>query len=148
MNTQALTISAFFAKDHDEIDAILSRADFREPAAALLILKEFDYRLERHIIWEETVLFPAAARVEPALARGPIPVMLMEHIAIRAAKAKALELLAKGDGLGALARIQEMLVVLAAHNRKEESVLYSACDRLIPKEEAESMLSLLASSAP
>lgn len=141
------TISAFFAKDHDEIDAILARADFRDPAAALPILKEFDYRLERHIIWEETVLFPAAARVDPLLAQGPIPVMLAEHISIRAAKARALELLSKGDGLGALTRIQEMLVILAAHNAKEERVLYPSCDRLIPKAEAESMLALLASSA-
>lgn len=147
MTTRTETISGFFAKDHDEIDAILSRADFRDPAAALPILKEFDYRLERHIIWEETVLFPAAARVDPGLAQGPIPVMLSEHVAIREAKAKALERLGKGDGLGALARIQEMLVILAAHNAKEERIIYPSCDRLIPKDEAESLLAVLASSA-
>lgn len=147
MTAKTETISGFFEKDHDEIDAILARADFRDAAAALPILKEFDYRLERHIIWEETVLFPAAARAEPALAQGPIPVMLHEHIAIRAAKARALECLRKGDGLCALTRIQEMLVILAAHNAKEESVLYPSCDRLIPKQEAQSMLALLASSA-
>lgn len=147
MTTRTETISGFFAKDHDEIDAILSRADFRDAAAALLILREFDYRLERHIIWEETVLFPAAARVDPALARGPIPVMLHEHIVIRAAKAKALESLRRGDGMAAMTRIQEMLVILASHNEKEESIIYPSCDRLIPKAEAESMLALLASSA-
>lgn len=147
MTTRTETISGFFAKDHDEIDAILSRADFRDPAAALPILKEFDYRLERHIIWEETVLFPAAARVDPALAQGPIPVMLHEHIVIRAAKAKALESLRRGDGMAAMTRIQEMLVVLAAHNAKEESILYPSCDRLIPRDEAASLLSVLASSA-
>lgn len=147
MSTKTETISGFFARDHDEIDAILARADFRDPASALPILKEFDYRLERHIIWEETVLFPAAARVDPALAQGPIPVMLSEHIAIRAAKAKAMESLRQGDGMAAMTRIQEMLVILAAHNAQEERVLYPSCDRLIPKEEAGSMLALLASSA-
>lgn len=147
MGNNTETISGFFAKDHDEIDAILARADFRDPAAALPIVKEFDYRLERHIIWEETVLFPAVARVDPALAQGPIPVMLREHIAIRTAKAKALERLEQGDGLGAMTRIQEMLVILAAHTANEERLIYPSCDRLIGKDETASMLALLASSA-
>lgn len=147
MDTAPLTISAFFAKDHDEIDAILARVDFRDPAAGLATLKEFDYRLERHIIWEETVLFPAAGRAEPSLAQGPIPVMLQEHVLIRAAKAKAMELMEKGDGVGALTRIQEMLLVLSGHNLKEEHILYPASDRMIPKDEAESILAVLASSA-
>lgn len=147
MDTATLTISAFFAKDHDEIDSILARVDFRDPAAGLPVLKEFDYRLERHIIWEETVLFPAAGRAEPTLARGPIPVMLQEHVQIRTAKAKVMELMEKGDGVGALARIQEMILVLSDHNMKEENILYPSCDRMIPKDEAASLLAVLASSA-
>jgi iron-sulfur cluster repair protein YtfE (RIC family) len=144
MNTEKTTISAFFAKDHDEIDAILAAVDFKNPAAALPKLREFDQRLERHIVWEEEVLFPAAARAEPRLGQGPIAVMLMEHVAIRAAKSKALDCLAKADGAGARGRIEEMLAVLSGHNMKEEHMLYPACDDLIPAEETERILALLA----
>ena len=81
-----MTISEFFATDHDEIDAILAAVNFDAPVEALARLKEFDRRLERHIVWEEEVLFPAAARAEPGLGRGPIAVMKMEHVEIRDAK--------------------------------------------------------------
>jgi iron-sulfur cluster repair protein YtfE (RIC family) len=141
-----MTISEFFATDHDEIDAILAAVNFDAPVEALARLKEFDRRLERHIVWEEEVLFPAAARAEPGLGRGPIAVMKMEHVEIRDAKARALERLKESDGGGAREFIRRMIAVLADHNGKEEGILYPACDELIPAEEAGRILGLLASS--
>lgn len=145
-NPGKLTISAFFEKDHGEIDAILAAVDFVVPAAGLVKLKEFDRRLERHIVWEEDVLFPAAARVERGLAQGPIAVMKLEHVEIRASKALALDRMNAGDGEGARSFIQRMLAVLEGHNMKEERILYPACDDLIPAEEAGRILELLAGS--
>jgi regulator of cell morphogenesis and NO signaling len=146
MNAENRTISAFFEKDHDEIDAILAAVDFKDAAAALPKLQEFDRRLERHIVWEEDVLFPAADRAAPQLGRGPIAVMLMEHVEIRAAKVRASECLRKGDGAGAQSYIAKMLTVLSGHNMKEEQMLYPACDQALPAEEVERMIELLESS--
>lgn len=140
------TIAELFEKDHDEIDALLELVDFGDGAAALPRLKEFDFRLERHIVWEEDLLFPAAARAEACLAHGPIPVMLAEHVQIRAAKSAALEKLAKGDGAGARRHVDAMLAVLQSHNMKEEQMLYPACDRMIPPDEKRVILDALSVS--
>lgn len=127
------TISAFFENDHREIDAILERTAFASPSA-LADFSEFDARLERHIRWEEELLFPAVAAKAPPLEMGPIRVMKMEHVAIRQHKAAALAALKAGDGAAAKAHSEAMLQVLTGHNRKEEAVLYPACDQMLASE--------------
>jgi regulator of cell morphogenesis and NO signaling len=134
------TISGFFEQDHDEIDEILASVDFERPAEALPRLKEFDERLERHIVWEESVLFPAAARLAPPLADGPIAVMREEHKLIRRHKLEALDALRAGDGRAAKRGIASMLDVLRDHNMKEERMLYPTCDRVLAGEEADRVL--------
>ncbi len=124
-------IADFFKNDHDEIDALLAAVDFNRPKEALPLFSEFDRRLERHIVWEEEILFPAAARLAPPLAHGPIAVMLEEHVLIRKEKRDALERLHAGDGPGAKCCVAAMLEVLGGHNMKEERILYPTCDRVL-----------------
>ena len=69
------TITEFFEQDHKEIDALVEGLTFDSPRA-LERFERFDARLERHIHWEESLLFPAAARHAPQLQAGPIGVML------------------------------------------------------------------------
>ena len=76
----------FFEKDHREIDALFLDLRFKELPEYLSIFEEYDRRLERHIIWEETILFPALAQKNPMFREGPIRVMLMEHQEIRREK--------------------------------------------------------------
>ena len=137
------TISGFFEKDHDEIDAILTAVDFERSAEALPRFAEFDRRLERHIVWEESVLFPAAARLAPPLAGGPIAVMLEEHKIIRRHKKEGLDALRAGDGPGAKRSVERMLEVLGEHNIKEERMLYPTCDRVLAGEEAGRILAVV-----
>ncbi|NNN05769.1 MAG: hemerythrin domain-containing protein [Elusimicrobia bacterium] len=136
-------ISDFFKKDHDEIDALLAAVDFDRPKEALPILAEFDRRLERHIVWEEEILFPTAARLAPPLAHGPIAVMLEEHILIRKDKRDALERLAAGDGAGAKRSTAAMLEVLGGHNMKEEQILYPTCDRVLAGAQAARVMDVI-----
>jgi regulator of cell morphogenesis and NO signaling len=143
MSDDKQTISEFFSKDHDEIDAVLAEVDLTDAAAAYATLREFDRKLERHIVWEEDVLFPAAGRAAPQLACGPIAAMRAEHVEIRAMKAHALELLKKGDASGGRTFVEDMLAVLAAHNMKEEHMLYPACDLVIAPAEVDKILDLL-----
>lgn len=137
------TISVFFEKDHDEIDALLADIDFERPAEALPLFSEFDRRLERHIVWEETALFPAAGRLAPGLAHGPIAVMLDEHRFIRKERLEALTALRAGDGRGAKRHVEAMLDVLGAHNMKEEQMLYPMCDRVLAGAEAGRILAIV-----
>lgn len=130
-----MKISSFFEQDHREIDALFAGVLFDSPKAALNPFKEFDRRLERHINWEEEILFPAVSAKEPQLEMGPIRVMRMEHVDIRAHKAAALKTLGEGNGALAKNHAQAMLNVLKDHNFKEEQILYPACDQLLSVED-------------
>lgn len=139
------TISSFFENDHREIDAILKRVNFEKPKEALPIFEEFNQRLERHIVWEEEILFPAVGGKNPMLAQGPVRVMRMEHQAIRENKAKALQALREGNGSQAKASTEAMLDVLGDHNVKEEQILYPACDQFLTAEETVTVLTKVGS---
>lgn len=136
-------ISDFFQNDHREIDALLAAVPFEEPRKAVAAYEDFDRRLERHIIWEEEILFPAVCRKEACLEQGPVAVMRQEHVEIRRLKAAALEALRAGDGATARLRTEDMLDVLKPHNMKEEQILYPTCDELLGESEREGVLASL-----
>ncbi|HKB15726.1 MAG TPA: hemerythrin domain-containing protein [Planctomycetota bacterium] len=137
------TITDFFQRDHREIDALyhgaLERA--REGAAgpALSTFEEYDRSLERHIRWEEDLVFPAFEEASGLRGGGPTEVMRAEHREIRALKQRLRAQIAALRGpadrtapLWETARSLER--VLREHNAKEESVLYLACDQTLPRE--------------
>jgi hypothetical protein len=65
------SITEFFEKDHREIDAIFEKLTFLDAKADCSAFDEFDRRLERHIRWEEELLFPAIGAVNPMIEQGP-----------------------------------------------------------------------------
>ncbi len=147
MNGASESISEFFATDHDEIDALLAAVPFGAPQEALPLLREFDRRLERHIRWEEEILFPTAAEAAPFLGGGPIPVMLAEHEAVRGAKAAAVKALERGDAAAARRAVSTLTACLTPHNDKEEGILYPACDEALSPVEAEVLLNRIRAAA-
>ena len=138
MNTNG--ISRFFEKDRDEIDQILATVDCARPDEALPRFEEFDRRLERHIVWEESLLFPATVSAAPHLEHGPVAVVKLEHANIRAAKSEAVQCLRGGDESGARRSIERMLNVLQPHNMKEERMLFPACDQFLAGSAAADLL--------
>lgn len=134
-------VQGFFEVDHREIDAIFRSVDFLSQKEAEAGFREFDRRLERHIRWEEEILFPAAAQAAPELEAGPLRVMRLEHEEIRREKAAAAAALSAGDGPRAASHAQAMARFLAEHNIKEEQVLYPACQELVPSAERERIMS-------
>ena len=130
-------MQAPFAEDHDRLDGLLEtyrrlkRMDFPRAKATF---KEFKTGLQRHIVWEEQILFPLFERKTGMAQGGPTAVMRTEHRLI-------------GDRLEAIhqkVRAQDpesdgedvaLLEVLSSHNQKEENVLYPALDRLLSAEE-------------
>jgi iron-sulfur cluster repair protein YtfE (RIC family) len=126
------TITCFFQQDHERLDALfrqfqeLKRSDSAKAAEAF---KEFKFGLQRHIVWEEELLFP---RWEQAtgITAGPTRVMRIEHRRI----GEALEAIHKKVQAGDPESDQEeqqLIALLASHNQKEERILYPAIDQTL-----------------
>jgi iron-sulfur cluster repair protein YtfE (RIC family) len=76
------TISAFYEQDHDRLDESfktfqqLKRSDFAKAKEAF---KAFKFGLQRHIVWEEDVLFPLWEEKTGMSEGGPTSVIRAEH---------------------------------------------------------------------
>jgi iron-sulfur cluster repair protein YtfE (RIC family) len=125
-------VQSFFAHDHEQLDQGLDsyrrmkRTDFNEAKRAF---QEFKFALQRHIIWEETVLFPLFEDKTGMRDFGPTVVMRAEHREIGRWLESLHEKVRQHD-LDSEQEEEGLLKVLVAHNQKEETVLYPAIDRL------------------
>src|SRR5689334_17300334 len=132
-----LTVQTSFAHDHDRLDQLLEtyrRLKGVDFAQAKQAFREFKFGLQRHIIWEETVLFPLFEEKTGIRDRGPIAVMRAEHREI----GRCLEALhdkVRRQDADSDREEQALLQALFTHNQKEENVLYPAIDRLSSAEE-------------
>ena len=133
------TISAMFDEDHDRLDGLfksfqtLKRTDFPKAKTAFV---DFKAGLQRHVVWEEDVLFPLWEKKTGMIGGGPTIVMRREHQEI-------------GDCLeGIYRKVQAqnpetdreeetLLDLLDRHNMSEEQVLYPAMDRVTSEAERE-----------
>lgn len=136
-----VTLASFYAVDHDEIDRLLE--DFRTAKAgdgpvALAMYREFTSRLERHIGWEEDILFPLFERLSGLRDNGPTVVMRSEHRTIKTLLDSIDTTLQKGD-VSIDADESALLAALAAHNMKEENILYPLIDRQVSADDREAV---------
>ena len=135
------TISAFFEQDHDRLDELfktfqqLKRSDFAKAKDAF---KEFKVGLQRHIVWEEDLLFPLWEEKTGMSEGGPTFVMRNEHRQIgqqlEAIHDKVAEQNPESDQ-----EEQALLNLLGSHNMKEERVLYPSIDQVTSTEERETV---------
>ncbi len=130
-------ISVTFEQDHDRLDALFTtfqerkRQDFAKAKEAFA---SFKFGLQRHIVWEEDVLFPKWEENSGMAEGGPTQVMRTEHRMI-------------GECLEAIHRKveaqdpesdrdeQRLLDILKSHNMKEERILYPSIDQVISDQE-------------
>lgn len=131
------TVQTSLAHDHDRLDQLLEtyrqlkRVDF---AKAKQAFREFKFGLQRHIISEETILFPLFEDKSGLRDHGPTVVMRAEHREI-GRRLEALHDKVRLQDVDSEREEKELLQALAAHNQKEENVLYPAIDRLASVEE-------------
>ncbi len=131
------TVQGFFAHDHDRLDQLLStyrqmkRVDF---TAAKQAFKEFKFGLQRHILWEETVLFPLFEAKTGMRGQGPTAVMRAEHREI-GRRLEALHDKVQRQDVDSEREEQSLIEALFLHNQKEENILYPAIDRLSSDED-------------
>jgi iron-sulfur cluster repair protein YtfE (RIC family) len=132
MATTVQSISELFAEDHDRLDELL--ASFRQKKSvnypeAKASFRDFKFGLQRHIVWEETILFPLFEQKTGLCHTGPTEVMRAEHRRIGACL-EALHDKVRRQDPESEAEEAALLGALEAHNQKEEMVLYPTLDRM------------------
>jgi iron-sulfur cluster repair protein YtfE (RIC family) len=140
--TETRTISGFFQHDHERLDALLQsfhtlkHQDFSNAKEAF---RQFKSGLERHIRWEENLLFPLWEEKTGMFDAGPTVVMRHEHRRIEE-QLQAIDRNVAEENMDDAQAEQALLALLAAHNLKEERVLYPAIDQVATTEERSEML--------
>jgi regulator of cell morphogenesis and NO signaling len=131
------TISKFFEQDHDRLDELfktfqqLKRSDFPKAKEAF---KGFKVGLQRHIVWEEDLLFALWEQKTGMSDSGPTPVMRNEHRQI-GQQLEAIHQKVVDQNPDSDQEEQALLDLLGSHNRKEERALYPAIDKVTSPEE-------------
>ena len=142
------TILKFMCIDHDRLDNKIKKYSTEKLVdikRAETIFLSFKSELERHIIWEEDILFPVFERKTGIKDGGPTSVMRIEHIQIknhlqeikRKLHAKKIQDPCKEE--------VALFKVLQSHNQKEENILYPGIDNLTSEQEKEQMIKQMSS---
>jgi len=141
------TVTAFYEKDHDRLDELFKtfqtskRSNFIKAKEAF---KEFKVGLQRHIVWEEELLFPMWEEKTGMIEDGPTPVMRFEHEQIKQLL-EAIHRKVEEQNLDTDQSEQALFNLLSSHNRKEERALYPAIDNVTSAEEREKVFSNMSS---
>ncbi len=131
------SVAKFMSADHDRLDNILEnyRKARNDKKAAALFFSEFKKGLQRHIIWEEEILFPMFEdKIE--VRDGPTEAMRIEHRSIKEFLEGIHDKVSEGDTCTEAIE-RGMLAMLMPHNDKEESVLYPFIDLETSEKERE-----------
>jgi iron-sulfur cluster repair protein YtfE (RIC family) len=134
-------VLTFYSHDHDELDGFLKvfqslkRSDF---ARAKLFFRQFKFGLQRHILWEEEIIFPVFESKIGMKDNGPTTVMRQEHVLIKEAL-EALHLKVRASDPDSDAEEKILIDILTSHDDKEEKVLYPAIDKLTTAEEKQKL---------
>lgn len=139
--TEQKTITEFFEQDHDRLDELfktfqqVKRSDFAKAKEAF---KGFKAGLQRHIVWEEDLLFPIWEEKTGMSESGPTPVMRNEHRQI-SQQLEAIHQKVEDQNPDSDQEEQALLDLLGSHNRKEERALYPAIDQVTSVDERETV---------
>ena len=139
--SEQMTITAFFEQDHDRLDELfktfqqLKRSDFSKAKDAF---KGFKFGLQRHIVWEEDLLFSLWEKKTGMSESGPTPAMRNEHRQI-GKQLEAIHQKVTDQNPDSDQEEQALLDLLGSHNRKEERALYPAIDQVTSPEERETV---------
>jgi iron-sulfur cluster repair protein YtfE (RIC family) len=126
------SVTQLLGEDHHRLDALL--ADSKrliaagDLAGASARFAVFHSGLERHIVAEEELLFPAFEALA-GIVEGPTRLMRLEHAEIRRLLSEVACALDSGAGAPLTTTLAALTARLYAHNGKEERILYPATDR-------------------
>jgi iron-sulfur cluster repair protein YtfE (RIC family) len=135
------TITSYYEHDHDRLDELFKKYQSLKNidiTKSKVFFNEFKEGLQRHIRWEEEILFPLFEAKTGMFTNGPTEVMRMEHRAIE----KYLKSINEKVSVANTATEDEeqmLLQTLGAHNEKEEQILYPMIDRSIMEQERDTV---------
>lgn len=132
-------IENFFTEDHVKLDDLLKqfRANKRKDyPKAKEYFKHFKFSLQRHIKWEEEILFPIFEDKTTLRDIGPTVVMRAEHRQIEDALEELHKKVQRQDPQSD-SEEASLLALLKEHNEKEEKILYPVLDELTTRDERE-----------
>ncbi len=135
-------IADFMGQDHDRLDGIFSEFQAvkgSDLGKAKHFFSEFKRGLQRHIVWEEEILFPLFEHRTGMEDRGPTAVMRTEHRQIKDFLEQIHDRIVKGE-TNTDEFERGLLTVLSAHNKKEETILYPWIDQSLSEEEVDETL--------
>lgn len=135
------SIARLYGDDHTRLDGLFKQFQSlmaTDPDQARRCFQQFRADLERHIVWEEDLVFPVFEEKTGQRNSGPTAVMRYEHEQIRQLLALIDETLAAGRASGE--DEHRLIAIVEAHNWKEEVVLYPMIDEQITPEEREQVL--------
>lgn len=138
------TFLAFMSTDHDRLEDIFKEFKKRRDSnrnEAKRLFHDFKIGLQKHIVWEEEILFPIFEQKTGMHDSGPTAVMRMEHRQIKSFLEEIHKKLLADELEGIEAVEADLLEVLRLHNQKEENVLYPAIDNLVNEQEREEAFS-------
>ncbi|MBI2340814.1 MAG: hemerythrin domain-containing protein [Deltaproteobacteria bacterium] len=144
------SVTGYYEADHERLDRLfkmfqtLKRSDFAKAKGAFV---DFKTGLQRHIVWEEEILFPVFEEKTGIKDAGPTAVMRLEHREIGAALEAVHQKVKERDPESD--REEEKLIsLLSEHNRKEEVILYPAIDRFLSPAELEEIFKKMEALPP
>jgi len=130
-------IHQYFTADHQRLDCLyLAFKHLLESQSPECInyFNKFNQDLIRHIDWEERVLFPFFES-KSGINTGPTMVMRSEHQTIINILTVTKQKLAAGN-FEQFAELNDLEVILSAHNQKEEQVLYPMIGRFCEQDDS------------
>lgn len=132
------TVLNFMGEDHDRLDGIFK--EFKnikttDKNKARNLFHEFKIGLQKHIVWEEEILFPLFENKTGMRDTGPTAVMRMEHKKIKDFLERIHCSLSKNVQTNDLE--EGLIEVLTEHNNKEEDILYPWIDNSVSEQEKE-----------
>jgi hemerythrin-like domain-containing protein len=132
-----LTVNQYYTEDHDHLHAALHRFQSLktgEPEKAAVEFQGFRAGLERHILWEERILFRWYDRQLGHLRNCLTASLRRDHGQILVYLDEISAKLAQGN-LTTSDEESRLESLLRLHNQKEEQALYPAMDEILNDEQ-------------
>lgn len=134
------TVQSFMGEDHDRLDNLFREYGSQKQTdinKAKSSFHAFKTGLQKHIVWEEEILFPIFEKKTGMYNSGPTAVMRMEHRQIKDYLEQIHDKIS-ADEINEITELEKALLeVLTEHNFKEESILYPWIDSSVSEEEKE-----------
>ncbi|MDE1920805.1 MAG: hemerythrin domain-containing protein [Candidatus Omnitrophica bacterium] len=140
-------ITPFYKHDHDELEVYFLKfkgLKTKDYSQAKEYFKKFSFGLQRHIVWEEEILFPLFEKKTGMDDCGPTMEMKSEHRQIGECLQALHKKVQRNDPDSGYEE-QILWYFLKQHNYKEEHNLYPAIDERISSREQEKVFSLMQS---